>query len=477
MQAAPAAPRTETNTRSTLILCATFLAALILLALPLPAGLGEAGRRSIVFVLAAVALWTTEAIFPALTALLILVLHPLLGVLPFETALQGFGNSTVWLLFGVFVISIAMQESGLDRRIALSLLAVAKGNSRATILMVVLTTMLFIFLLPTSAGRAALMTPICLGVARAMSGESKGNIGKTLLLSFSYVSLVSSMGVMTGAMATILAVSLYQSLLGFEWSYLAWLRLMLPPALVSALLVWVVMIVVHPPEIKSLPGGRAYLAAELARLGRLRGREVKVIVYMVVLIALWLGEKPLGIPIAHSCLLMAVVAMLPKVGLVDWRTVYRNMSWDVMILLGASLCMARGLTDSGAIAWLSGSVFGGLGGAGPLAIALAVSAATVVFRLGFPNNFSVVAAILPLVFSLAKADGINPVWLGLVCVGSSVLGLVFPTQAMTHLTVSSAGYFTLRDMLRLGSVLSLAIVAVLLAAAFFWWPLFGVGPR
>jgi sodium-dependent dicarboxylate transporter 2/3/5 len=462
--------------RSSLVLALTCLAFALLLALPLPAGLSEAGHRSIVLVLAAIALWVTEAIPPPLTAFLILALHPILGVLGFEASLAGFANSSVWLLFGVFVISICMQESGLDRRIALSLLSLAKGNARATVLMVVLTTLLFVFLLPTSAGRAALMTPICVGVARAMSGETRGNIGKTLLLSFSYVSLVSSMGVMTGAMATILAVSLFRSVLGFDWTYLMWFKLMFPPALVSALLIWVAMVVILPPEIRSLPGGQRFIREELRDLGRLKGREIRVMVYMAVLITLWLGEKTFGISIAHSCILMAGIAMLPGIGLVEWNTVLRKMSWDILVLLGSSLCMAQGLMDSHAIEWLAGNVFGGVAKAGPLALGLAVMLATVVFRLGFPNNFSVVAAMLPLVFTLAATSALNPVWLGLLCVGASVLGLLFPTQAMTHLTVSSAGYFSLGDMVRMGLLLTIVIIGVVLAAAFFYWPLFGVGP-
>jgi xanthine/uracil permease len=83
----------------------------------------------------AIYLWITEKIPPAVTGLLIIVLLPLFKVVTFSQAISGFVNGSVWLLIGVYILSAAMNEIGLDKRIAYSLVIRGRANAKNMVYM------------------------------------------------------------------------------------------------------------------------------------------------------------------------------------------------------------------------------------------------------------------------------------------------------------------------------------------------------
>ncbi len=465
----------KTEKKFYIFLTSTILLFLFLLP-PAPDGLSEGGRRSLLLVLYAITLWATEAVHPALTALLLMVLFSLLGVISFSQAVAGLGDTSVWLLLGVFIISAAMQESGFDRRVALSLLRLARGNTRLTILMVIVSTTFFIFLLPTSSGRAALMTPICVGMARAMQLKQGSNIGKTMLISVSFVSLVGSMGLMTGALSMVYAVGLFESLINHKWTYLSWLQALLPGAVISGFFMWPLLLKLFPPEVSHVPGGVQYINDELKKLGKLSGKEIKIILLAGLMIGLWIFEEKVNLSVSQSCLLISLATMLPGIDIITWKKAASTIDWGVVMLLGASLSMVQGLTSTQAIAWLASNLFSGLTGMNPTFLAITLLLALTIIRLGFPNLLSMVATTLPVVFTMAFSAGINPVWLGLISICGTVLGLFLPTQSITHLTTYTAGLYTVKDMLRAGFFTTLLVMSVTLFLAHFYWPLIGIPP-
>ena len=94
----------------------------LMLWLPPPDGLElTAWRVAAVAILLAI-LWLSEAIPVAATALLPLVLFPLLGVATVDAAAAPYANPIVFLFLGGFVIGLAIERCSLHRRIALNVL-------------------------------------------------------------------------------------------------------------------------------------------------------------------------------------------------------------------------------------------------------------------------------------------------------------------------------------------------------------------
>src|SRR5687768_2316699 len=98
------------------------LAATVLLLMPVSDDNQLALRAAAVAALMAI-WWMTEPIPLAATALVPLVLFPMLGVLRATETSAQYANPVVFLFLGGFVLALAMQRWGLHRRIALAIVA------------------------------------------------------------------------------------------------------------------------------------------------------------------------------------------------------------------------------------------------------------------------------------------------------------------------------------------------------------------
>ena len=75
-------------------------------------------RLSLVVLVIAAGLWTTEAIPLVATSILIPLLQSILGVQSFKAALAPFFDPVVMLLLGGFLLAIAVEKQDLDEYLA-----------------------------------------------------------------------------------------------------------------------------------------------------------------------------------------------------------------------------------------------------------------------------------------------------------------------------------------------------------------------
>ncbi|NDG53974.1 MAG: anion transporter, partial [Flavobacteriia bacterium] len=100
----------------------------VMLFMPTPEGLTQdAWKVAAVVVLMAV-WWATEAIPVPVTALLPLALFPLFQITTFKSAALPYANPNIYLFLGGFMLAIAIERSGLHKRMALKMI-LAAGSS------------------------------------------------------------------------------------------------------------------------------------------------------------------------------------------------------------------------------------------------------------------------------------------------------------------------------------------------------------
>ena len=188
---------------------------------------------------------------------------------------------------------------------------------------------------------------------------------------------------------------------------------------------------------------------------------------MAIMITLWIFGDYINISVSQSCLLIALATMLPGIEIISWKKGIQSVNWSVILLLGSSLALVEALTETQAINWLTENIFSILKGFSPSLIGIIITLMIVIIRFGFPSLLSMTATTLPLIFTLAFSFDINPVWLGLVGINASVLGIFLPTQALTLMTSYSAGFYTIKDMCRAGFFTALAAIIVFTLMANF----------
>ena len=78
----------------------------------------RAGRATLGMMVWMACWWLTEAVDIEVTALLPVVAFPLLGIAPLSKVLPPYAADVIFLFMGGFIIGLAIERWGLDRRIA-----------------------------------------------------------------------------------------------------------------------------------------------------------------------------------------------------------------------------------------------------------------------------------------------------------------------------------------------------------------------
>ncbi len=443
---------------------------------PLPDGLSRGGAYALAALLAAVVFWASGVQDPSLSGLLIVTLMSLLGVMPFEQAVAGFGTEFVWLLVVTFILAQAMADTGLGRRIALALLHRAGGRPPMVLLALLGAVVVLAFMVPTATGRISMILPVVLGIIEAARIPPSSRFAKAMLIGTSHISIMAGIGLMTAAGATVYAAGAFGNLIDVRWTYPAWLVAFFPLVVVFTLALWWILLRIFPPERGDLTGGAAYVTEELRRMGAMAAPERKMLAVFAGIFLLWVIGPRWGITTPQAGMVGALALLLPGVRVLSWERAMAAIRWNVIILFGVSLALANALERSGAGAWLTSAALGSIAHPSPVAVALIVAPLVILIRIGFVNNLGMIAAGLPLAFTLAKGWGVSPLWAGMVVVTTAGPGFLLPTQTPTGMITIGYEYYTIRDYMRSGLPASIVLLALTWLAAFFYWPLLGYRP-
>jgi anion transporter len=296
-----------------------------------------------------------------------------------------------------------------------------------------------------------------------------GNIAKMFMIAIPVVSSVTSSAIIVGASVDIFAADLFNTMVGYKWTYFSWLVTNLPFCFVMTLLVYALALLVFRPESDTVAGSEAVIREKIEELGRMSSQEKIVFTLFALLMLLWFTDASERIP---AEMLVAFIIVFPgPTRLLTMKQAMASVNWNVALLFGASLSMASGLQSSGAVSWMAENVFSRLSGVNVSIVALLVIAFTAVVRLGMTNMTGAAATLLPILVTVAQGIGVNPVWLGMLCVMSTCVCFFFPSQSPNNLFPYGFGYYEGKDLLRFGLAVFPVYAAVLTLFAVYYWPL------
>ena len=107
--------------------------ALVIIASPAPADLSQHGWYTAAVAVWMAVWWMTEALPLAVTAMLPLILFPILGVSDIGATAPSYAHPLIFLFLGGFLLARAMHVWGLDQRLALNVLRLAGSSPRNVI--------------------------------------------------------------------------------------------------------------------------------------------------------------------------------------------------------------------------------------------------------------------------------------------------------------------------------------------------------
>ena len=466
---------------------------LLLMIVPVDPGNPAASRLAAVALLMAV-WWVTDAIPLFATALLPLVLYPLLGIMAGRETAPIYFNSTIVLFLGGFMIALTMEKWKLHRRIALGIIH-AVGGGPARIVLGFMLAAAFLSMWISNTATAVMMVPIGLAIVLHVEGrEGRGatrHLSVGLMLGIAYGCTVGGLTTLVGTPPNLSFVRIFEILFPDAPSiaFGQWLVMALPVGATMLLSAWLLITRVFHRVPAGLAVDRGVVAAERARLGPVSFEERAVLGVFVATALLWVFRVDLRLGFLT---LPGWSRLLPDPGMIDDGTVAialasllflvpaRNreqgatrvmgpdviprLPWNIVLLFGGGFALAAGFQETG-LAHIIGGRFEALGNL-PVFVTILLVCAALTFLTEFTSNTATTEMILPILASVAVATGTHPLVLMIPATLSASCAFMMPVATPPNAIVFGSDRITVGEMARTGILLNLIGMAVIATVVF-----------
>jgi solute carrier family 13 (sodium-dependent dicarboxylate transporter), member 2/3/5 len=446
----------------------------------------EAWHTAAVLVLMAV-WWVAEVIPIAATALLPLVLFPVLGVSDINEAAAPYANPVIFLFMGGFFIAIAMQTWGLHRRIAINIIRLI-GFRPGNIILGFMISSAFLSMWVSNTAATMMMLPIALSVielARKNAPHDADQEGLrifavVLMLSLAYASNVGGAGTLIGTPANAMLAGFMSESYGVNISFVQWMTLGVPFVIISIPIIYFTLTrLVFRLRLRVLPGGRELIDTEIRQLGRITRPEIMVAFVFGGVALLWIcrpliermlpGISDAGIAIFGAMLLFLLPASIRKREfLLNWKAA-EDLPWGVLILFGGGLSLAGAIQRSGLAEWLGIQFMAAH--AVPFFFVVVVVTLLVVFLTELTSNTATAAAFLPIMGAVAVGLEQNPLLLAVPVALAAGCAFMLPVATPPNAIVYGSNQLHIQHMVKAGFWLNIFFTVLITLLTWYLLPL------
>jgi solute carrier family 13 (sodium-dependent dicarboxylate transporter), member 2/3/5 len=454
------------------------LGALALLAaclLPLPPGLSREGMIVAGLTVLMAAWWMTEALPLTATALMPFLVLPFAGVSSARDTAATYYSDILFLLLGGAFIALAIERTGLHRRLAVGILRLAGQTAGPWGLLVAFmasAALLSMFISNTST--ALIMMPMALAVLDGGKADPRNpaGISGALPMGIAFAASIGGLGTIVGSPTNAISVGLIDNALGYRIGFAEWMMFGVPMVLVGIpLAAWIVGRV---QQVGATPFDAAAARTAIATHHEWTLPEKRLIPVVAITFFLWLAQVWIEPLLPEGSLTDGTIAIAASLTLfllpdgtgrplLTWPEADRA-PWGVIMMFGGGLALAAGMGASGFADWLGQELLP-LQAAPLIVVALALTA-LVVLVTEFASNVATASAIMPVVASLAVALGADPLLLAIPAAFAASWGFMLPAGTGPNAIAWATGRIRLSSMVRAGALLDIA--GILLIVAVVW---------
>jgi sodium-dependent dicarboxylate transporter 2/3/5 len=428
------------------------LAAIMVLA-GAPEGLSQSGWLTASIGVLMAVWWASEAVPIAVTALLPIVVFPLLGIATIQDTTAPYANKVIYLFLGGFIVAFAMQRWNLHRRIALTVLQHVGGSGRslvggfmlasAILSMWVMNTSTTMMLLPIAVSIIAVIHKTVGG----MDSKNKEDFQYSLLLGVAYGATIGGMATLVGTAPNAMLAAFMQETYGTEIDFSSWMLVGLPLSAMMLPLAWIVLTrVIFKVDFKTSIEGKAALRKLKEDLGAMTVPEKRVAVVFVLMAMTWVLRPLLvklpglaalddsGIAMAGGIALFLIPSGDKSDPLLLRWTYAERLPWSVLILFGGGLTLAGAVT--------------------------------------LTSNIATTATFLPVVGAIAIESGFDPIVLTVPVTFAASCAFMLPVATPPNAIVFGSGMLTIPKMVRAGMMLNIVGIVLVSLVALYLAPKF-----
>ncbi len=436
--------------------------------------------------------WMTEAVKIYFTALLPLMLFPLLGVAPMSEVAPQYTKEIIFLFIGGFLIAFGLERWNLHRRIALRLILLV-GATPTSILVGFMLSSYFLSMWISNTATVTMLLPAALAVISQLDEQRKGEktrLATPLLLGLAYASSIGGMATIVGTPPNLIFMSFFNERYAEpQINFANWFAFGFPLSIILFLVCVGILRTIFRDAFRGEQISTEYCRSEYEKLGPFSYQEKVLSIVFGITVLLWFFMKDISfgaftlpgwtsLPpfreysdyIKESTIAMTMAGILyvipsrtEKGGLIRWKEVMR-LPLGIIFLFGGGFALAKGFETSGLSTWLAEGL-SGIGSLHPFLIVLTLCL-FMTFLTELTSNSASTFLILPVLFSFMSSVHTEAILIFIPVVISASCAFMLPVATPPNTIVFGSERLTIPDMMRAGIWMNL-IGAVLIAAATF----------
>ena len=408
--------------------------------------------------------WITEPISIPATSMIPLALFPLFGILSPDDVALAYGNKLVLLMLGGFMLSAAMEKSGVHERIALGMVNLFGSGSGRRLVFGFMTASAVLSMWISNAATTLMLLPIAMAV---VSQTTNRKLQVALLLGIAYGASVGGVATPIGTRPNLVFMGIYKEATGTDIEFFDWMKMAVP----------VVFIMLPIVGFWLTRGMRSIEPITLPSVGAWRKEEYRTLLVFGTTALFWVTrQQPFGgwvgfaegqgmsLPYANDAsiafigvLFMFVLPCGHGGKLLDWSAVTK-IPWGVLILFAGGLCLASAFKSSGLSAVLGNSM-SSLGML-PVLLGIASICLMVTFLTEVTSNTATTTILLPILVVAAITANIEPKLFMIPATISASFAFMLPVATPPNAIVFASGKFSVREMAREGFILNMIGILV-----------------
>ena len=431
--------------------------------------------------------WITETVSISVTALIPLVMFPLLGIMDMKDVTANYGSPIVFLFFGGFVMALALEKVGLHVRIALNIVKIT-GTSPDRVILGFMMATAFLSMWISNTATTVVMLPIALSVIDLLihdeDGFTKGdkNFALSLMLGIAYAANVGGIATIIGTPPNTIAVGFLENEYGIQVSFLHWMMMGVPFTMIMIGVIYLVLVkFIYPNHLSNQQQSNQVIDSKLAELGSLQKTERRVLIIFCVTIFLWITRiyineylpflklSDTGISVLAAFAFFTIPFQFSKGEFtLDWKDTVK-LPWGILILFGGGLALAKGMSNAGIIDYIGQLVAANKG--------LSVFTITIIlivimlFMTELMSNVALVAIFSPVIAGIALGLDTEILYMLVPIAMSASCAFMLPMATPPNAIVFASGYIKVSEMAKAGIFLNLISILLIILFAFFVVPM------
>ncbi|MEE4201915.1 SLC13 family permease [Erythrobacter sp.] len=474
---------------------------------PAPSGMSDGAWLVAGLTVWMAAWWMTEAVPLAVTALLPFVLLPLAGVMDARAAASAYYAPILFLLLGGAFIALAIERTGLHRRLSLAILkAIGSDGGQVQLLLAFMISAALLSNLISNTSTALIMMPMALAVLAGGGGAAVpghplcrpssfedtipgGRAGErvaghasdseprtsglygALPMGIAFAATIGGLGTIVGSPTNGIAVQLLDDMIGLQITFAQWMFFGVPIMVVGVPIAC--FVVARVQNVAGHPFDVGAARAAIDDAAPWSSAEKRLVPVIAITFVAWMTQRwvaPLLPGGSWTDGTIAVIAALSLFLLPDgtgrpllkWHEADRA-PWGVILMFGGGLALAAGMQASGLAEWLGQSLL-------PLevmplvVVALAI-VAMIVLVTEFASNVATASAIIPVVASLAAGLGLGEqaILIAMPAALAASWGFILPAGTGPNAIAWATGRLRIEKLVQAGIVLDLLGIGLIVA--------------